>query len=104
MRSAISLLLFALPAIAADEPVTIKLKIHPKPGEAITSDSRHTDTGTTRIEDPDGKLLVEVKPGGSETVEKTTVLEVDADGTPTKYLRTFEKANETESGKKKTFS
>lgn len=103
MRVLIALAAFTLPA-AADEPITIKLKIHPAPGESITSDSRHTDTGTTRIEDPDGKLLVEVKPGGSETVQKTTILEADKDGTPTKYLRTFEKANETESGKKKTFS
>jgi hypothetical protein len=104
MRVLIAVLLFALPTFAADEPVTIKLKLYPEPGQSITSDSRHTDTGTTRIEDPDGKLLVEVKPGGSVTVEKTTVLEADKEGKPTKYLRTFEKANETESGKTKTFS
>ncbi|HEX3151771.1 MAG TPA: hypothetical protein VHR66_27110 [Gemmataceae bacterium] len=104
MRAFIAILLLALPAIAADEPVTIKLKLHPAPGQMILSDSRHTDTGTTRIEDADGKLLVEVKPGGSETIERTTILEADSEGTPTKYLRTFDKANETESGKKKTFS
>src|SRR4249920_217037 len=99
MRVVIAVLLLALPMFAADEPITIKLKLYPEPGQSITSDSRHTDSGSTRIEDPDGKLLVEVKPGGSVTVEKTTVLEVDKEGKPTKYLRTFEKANETESGK-----
>src|SRR5215218_7283107 len=104
MRFLLSLLLLASPALADDDPVTIKLKLHPEPGRAVTTNSRHVDRGSTRIEGADGKLIAEVKPGGSETVETTTVLEADKDGVPTQYLRTYEKATETENSKTKTFT
>jgi len=104
MRILLSALLLAGPALAADEPVTIKLKLHPEPGKAVTNSSKHVDRGSTRIERPDGKLVAEIKPEGSETVETTTVLEADKEGVPIRYLRTYAKATETENGKTKTFT
>jgi hypothetical protein len=104
MRPVLILALLALPAPAADNPITIKLKLHPEPGKAINVTSRHVDRGSTRIEGPDGKVLVDHEPGGSETVKTTTVLEADRDGVPTKYLRTYKTATETEDGKTRTYS
>jgi hypothetical protein len=104
MRFLLPLLFLASAALADDDAITIKLKLHPEPGRTVTTDGRHVDRGSTRIEGADGKLLAEVKPGGSETVETTTVLEADKDGVPTRYLRTYEKAAETENSKTKTFT
>lgn len=103
MRPLIVALVFAAPALA-DEPVTIKLRLHAQPGKTVTTTSKHVDSGSTRLEDADGKQLLEIKPGGSETVTRTTVLEADKDGVPTKYLRSYEKATEKENGKEKTLS
>jgi hypothetical protein len=103
MRTLILLAALAVPALA-DDPITIKLKLHAEPGKTTVDTSKHTDHGSTRIEGPDGKPLVETKPEGSETVERTTVLKADKDGKPTQFLRTFEKATDSKDGKTKAYS
>lgn len=96
-------LLLAVPAVA-EEAFTLKIKLSPDVGKTWTSSNVSKDSGSTKLLSADGKLIVEIKPGGSETIKRDTVLEIDKDGQPTKYLRFYEKATEIEDGKSKTFS
>lgn len=88
----------------AQETHTIQLKLNVTPGMALTSTDTQKDKGTTKILDADGKVVKEISAGGAETVYRESVLEADKLGNPTKYLRKYEKANNTEDGKTTTYS
>ncbi len=88
----------------AQETHTIRLKLNVDPGKAMTSADAHKDKGTTKILDADGKVVKEISPGGAESVTRDIVLEADKLGNPTKYIRKYEKANNTEDGKTTAYS
>jgi hypothetical protein len=106
MRLLVSLPLFALASSLAhaQETYTIQLKLDPGVGKTVTSRSHDVSTGSMKFFDADGKLLAEHKKEGSEDSYRLTVLEADKDGQPTKFVRVYDKANEKEDGKTKTFS
>lgn len=102
MRPILAVLACALPVLA-DDTVIIKLKLDPAVGVAQKSSEVSKDRGVMKFEGPDGKTI-EIHPEGSQTVNRDTILRVDKDGRPTQFLRTYEKATESEDGKTKTFS
>lgn len=106
MRPILPVLVVALasPLGFAQETHTIKLKLNVEPGKSMTSADSHKDKGSTKILDADGKVVKEISPGGAESVTRDVVLEADKLGNPTKFIRKYVKANNTEDGKTTAYS
>jgi hypothetical protein len=99
-------LLFAFLVVPAyaDETYTIKVKVDSDVGKTIVYRSANKDTGSMKVFDADGKLLLNREKEGEETVYRSTMLERDKNGKAKKYVRVYEKDSETENGKTKTLS
>jgi hypothetical protein len=94
----------SLPLFAADETHVIKFKYDVDTGRTIQFRSADVETGSMRAFDAEGKKTFEASKEGGEISYRSTVLERDKEGKVTKYVRVYEKANEKEDGKVKTFS
>jgi hypothetical protein len=88
----------------AQDSYTIKLKLDMDVGKSVDYRSSSTGTGSIKFFDLDGKLLLESTRESEETTYRLTVLERDKAGKATRFIRVYDKANELEDGKAKTFS
>jgi hypothetical protein len=99
-----------LPAFAvaapAPETYTIKLKHNPSPGKSVTVKDTSKQTGSVKIFDPDGKLLMENKPDEAkeEIYTQKVLIQEKGDKRPQKYTKTFKKAVAIGNGTEKQLS
>ncbi len=93
--------LLAAPFGLANETYTIKLKLHPAVGQTVKRVNVSKDTGFMKVFDNDGKLLNETRREGKETTDRTTIVAANAAGVPTVFTRIYDKAIESENGRKR---
>ena len=90
----ISVLVLVIAAIHVHgQSYTIKLKLHPDPGQSVVVRESSKDVGSMKFLDLQGKVLKEDKPGVRESVYTETTL-ARGDKSRTKYKLMFETATE----------